>query len=237
MRLQFTKDSRDGTHAQLGAVKYRVRELSVWPDRQVGQTIGVMRERVSEDAQTPEFQQWAWQVCGEGDDVERVGRAFEHVKGVVSFQRDETSAAQLEGEGVDAGDVVEVIIRPLDMKRYVERGVAMGDCDDFSMYLAALLEACNIACSFVTVAADAQAPYQFSHVYVAAYPVVDGVKVRVPLDASHGPMPGWEAEQVVEVQRKQEWSVGNAFGWLMEAVGFGVVGLLVWKAAGMGQER
>jgi hypothetical protein len=218
------------THETLGPVRISVRELGPWPDVQVGTTIGLMRDRAKADAGNDEFKDWAWRVCGIGDDVEKIGRAFDHVKGAMRFQRDEATAAQL--AGVDASDVVEVVIRPLDIKRYIEQGKAIGDCDDFSSYLAALLEACGVPCSFCTVAADGNAPYQFSHVYVVAYPEVDGVRVRMPLDASHGTMPGWEAEQVVSVSRKQEWSVGGAVGWLLEAVGIAAVGLVIWKLAG-----
>lgn len=221
------------THETLGPVRISVRELGPWPDVQVGTTISLMRDRAKADSDNPEFKEWAVQVCGDdsvADDVEKVGRAFDHVKSAMQFQRDETTAAQL--AGVDASDVVEVVIRPLDIKRYVEQGKAIGDCDDFSGYLAALLEAVGVPCSFCTVAADGNAPYQFSHVYVVAYPEVDGVRVRVPLDASHGTQPGWEAEQVVSVSRKQEWSVSGALGWLLEAVGIAAVGLVIWKLAG-----
>lgn len=43
-----------------------------------------------------------------------------------------------------------------------------GDCDDFSMLTAALLEAARIPWEFVTVAADHDSPGRFSHVYVRA---------------------------------------------------------------------
>jgi hypothetical protein len=243
MRMQFTGQSVaavtaavttpmgvESYHDTLGAVRVSVRELGGDPDAQVGITIGVMRERVGQDAGEQEFKEWAVGVCGDGDDIEKVGRAYDHVKSALTFQRDEVNAAQL--QGIDPNDVVEVIIRPVDMKRYVEQGKSTGDCDDFSMYLACLLECVGVPCSFVTVAADAQAPYQYSHVYVAAYPEVDGSRVRVPLDASHGDGPGWEADQVVEVKRKTEWSVGNALGWVMEAVGLALVGWVVWYMAG-----
>ncbi len=75
----------------------------------------------------------------------------------------------------------------------------MGDCDDFSTLLASLLLACEIKCSFVTVAADGMDPYKFSHVYVRAYPN-DGEAIY--LDTSHGPYPGWETSRQF---RKQEW--------------------------------
>jgi hypothetical protein len=228
-------------HGVLGAVRVRVRELGEDPDGQVAGTVGVMRERVQEDVRNPQFQAWARGICGSGDggtgdDLLIVDNAYTHVKGVIRFERDEVNAARISGGGVDPDDVVEVIIRPVDMMEYVKDGKSVGDCDDFSMYLAALLEACGVPCSFVTVAADREAPYQFSHVYVAAYPMVDGgtgggsgERVRIPLDASHGDGPGWEAEQVVTVRRKKEWKVSGCIGSLLEVAGVAVVvGALWW---------
>jgi hypothetical protein len=237
MRLSFTGDTGamplgavESYHDTLGPVRMSVRELGGDPDSQVGVTVGLMRERVKQDAATPEFQQWAQAVCGSGVDSDKVNNAYDHVKSALTFQRDEINASQL--QGVDPNDVVEVIIRPLDMKRYVEQGKSTGDCDDFSMYLACLLESVGVPCSFVTVAADAQAPYQYSHVYVAAYPETGEGRSRVALDASHGAGPGWEADQVVVVKRKTEWSVSNALGWIAEAVGLALVGWVVWQMAG-----
>jgi hypothetical protein len=220
------------THDRLGAVRFSVRELGAWPDAQVGQTIGLMRQRVSEDAQAPEFQQWAGGVCGNGTQLEQVANAYAHTKGSLRFERDELNAARLAGTGINPDDVIEVIIRPLDMKRYVELGLSVGDCDDYSMYLAALLEAVGIPCAFVTVAADATAPYQYSHVYVAAYPHIDGTSIRIPLDASHGSAPGWEAEQAVEVRRKTEWGISGGIAggleWMVGAIGYTLVAMGVW---------
>ena len=39
----------------MGKVKYNVRGMSNDPDSQVGQTLGVMRERVAEDSDNPMF--------------------------------------------------------------------------------------------------------------------------------------------------------------------------------------
>ncbi len=78
------------------------------------------------------------------------------------------------------------------------------DCDGFTSYLAALLIALGVPCSFATVAAHKEDPSIYSHVYVVAYP--NGQ--RVPLDSSHGEYPGWEAPN--EFNKFREWPVNSA---------------------------
>jgi len=174
-------------HAGLGRANYRVHEMGGNPDAQVGQTLGIMRERVLEDSRDPWFVRRAvgLGLVG-GSDWETCERVWGHVKRGIRFQRDEVTGDGVGGWAKD--EVVEVIIRPVDMARYVDMGIATGDCDDFSMYGAALLTALNVGCSFITVAADGRDPRQFSHVYVIAYPNGE----RLALDASHGEYPGWE---------------------------------------------
>ena len=203
-------------HPLLGAGQVTgVMELGVNPDSQVGQTVELMRERVREDAQDPTFREYARQVTQGLTGVAAAETAWQHVKGVVRFHRDEELGNGLSGVIGDeaAGDTVEFIIRPREMAKFVAQGRACGDCDDFSMYLACLLEAVGVPCAFVTVAADERAPNQYSHVYVRAYP--DGETLA--LDSSHGEYPGWE--------------VPNMFGklrvWPMQERGGGLMDLLV----------
>lgn len=210
---------RFGFHSVLGEVQWQERELGPFPDQQVEQTVNIMRRNTRQDSECPEFRVWAAGVCGSGSAWEKVERAFEHTKGVIRFQRDEETGAELQdamGKAVPA-DTIEVIVRPLDVKRYVEQGKAVGDCDDFSSYLAALLRAQGIKTAFVTLAADQEAPGQYSHVYVAAY--VEGE--RVSLDASHGPYVGWEAPN----------KYGKLCEWPVDGVGSGDFGGLVLLAA------
>jgi len=75
-----------------------------------------------------------------------------------------------------------------------------GDCDDFSMLAATMLFIVGIPARFVTVAADRNTPYHFSHVYTQAY--CNGRWIG--FDVSHGPMPGWEYKHVT---RFQVWNV------------------------------
>ena len=228
-----------GNHATLGAVNYQARELGPWPDLQVAGTVDVMRDRAREDAQGEGFKVRAKEIAGAGCQLDRVGNLYEHVQRSIRFSRDEPIAQALNSGGeIDPDDVVEVIIRPVDMAAYIDKGIAVGDCDDFSMYLAALLLANGIGCGFVTVAADERAPGQYSHVYVVAYP--DGV--RVACDASHGEYPGWEVPNAFGKIR--EWGVSGGVG---VGIGIGVTEIVVasvvgsfaawwlWKKAGGGQ--
>lgn len=193
-------------HPVLGNVRFQAHQLAGDPDTQVGQTISIMRERVAQDCADPWFvarakgviDPWAGQ-------VEKTEQVWAHVHGAIKFTRDEATGVRSDGLSIGGGDpnqVVEVIIRPVDMARYIDQGIAIGDCDDFSMYLAAMLKAVGVDCAFCTVAASGQAPNQFSHVYVVAYPELGQ---RVPCDASHGEYCGWEYGQGSE--RRMEWPV------------------------------
>lgn len=197
-------------HPELGVVNYRAMDIGNDPDGQVARTVGVMGERVRQDSQDPQFRQWADGVLGQGSNWEKIQRAFDHTKAGIRFEQDAHIGA---GVGdIPQDELVEVIVRPLDMMGYVQQGNAVGDCDDFSMYCAALLESQGIPCKFVTVAADGRDPNQYSHVYVAAYP--DGE--RVAMDTSHGSEPGWEVPN--RYGKYREWAIGGGPSLLGEFV-------------------
>ena len=216
-----------GEHSTLGPVNYSAMELGVNPDGQVARTIDVMRDRALSDAADSGFKARAESIAGSGTDLEKIERVYTHVKGSIRFQRDEATAQGLINV-LDAGDVVEVIIRPVDMARYVDAGMAAGDCDVFSMYLAGMLNAVGVQSSFVTVAASGQAPDQYSHVYVVAYPIVDGQSVRMALDASHGEYAGWEVPNAFGKLREWPVTVGACAMGFVGTVGASVLG--VWTA-------
>lgn len=172
-------------------------------DGQVEKTIAKMTQLACEDASSPYIQrdaQLAMSV-GRGNPVEGVHRL---VRSRMSFINDDKTAAPYAGLLHGPDDYfVEALTRPRDLSRVIEmKGGASGDCDDFSCYAASLLLALGISCAFVTVAASAASPKDYSHVYVVAY-VGD---VRIPLDCSHGSMAGWECPN--RYGRRKEWPVG-----------------------------
>lgn len=171
-----------------------------------------MRGDVDADAKDPWFKARADGLLSGLSELGKVEAVHAHARGSIRFQRDEAT-----GEGIGAlsfgenDPLIEVIVRPLDMARYVDGRVAVGDCDDFSMYCAALLESQGVPCAFVTVAADGRDPNQYSHVYVAAYPKDwNGNRVRVALDASHGEYAGWEVPN--KYGKRAEWPVEGGLG-------------------------
>ena len=229
--LQF---NNQGTHDHpvYGPVSYLVEDIGWDPDGQVARTLGRMGERVREDRSDPGFCAWCRQVIGaeygELPDMEVVDRAYAHVKSTMTFQRDEVTGAGV--GGYPAEEVVEVIVRPREMAGFVAQGRGMGDCDDFTMYLAGILECYGIPTEFCTVAADQRAPRNYSHVYLVAYPTDDrGIRIRVPLDASHGEYPGWETANTFG--RRTQWPVATTGGF-MGIVGWAMVGVAAWWLAG-----
>jgi hypothetical protein len=114
-------------------------------------------------------------------------------KHFLKFQQDAMLCQVLAGEG----DALEGLFDPRLLIRAVSPA---GDCDDFTMFLCALLQCQGIGWEIVTVAADRGEPGRWSHVYPRA--VVNGR--RLTLDASHGKAPGWEVP-AYDVQRVQVW--------------------------------
>jgi hypothetical protein len=121
---------------------------------------------------------------------------YGYVKRVVRFEDDDKVVCSY----IDPGANAELLITP---ERLLTMPEPKGDCDDFSMLLASLVIASQEICKvyFVTVAADHNAPDEFSHVYVA---------VQLPsqqtfvMDGSHGPWFGWEVQNVF---KKRYWEV------------------------------
>lgn len=178
------------------------------PDEQVAEVIGMMRRYVLEDYRTPA-------VAAEAQaalrlDPNPVRAVFWHVKRQLSFMRDEDQAIPIQPN--HDIPIVEVLVRPVDMAAACGGGGncrRIGDCDDYSMYAAALLLNLGVPVSFVTLAADDANPTRYSHVYLAAYPGGE----RIALDVSHGQYPGWEAPN--RYGKREEWPVtGSLLPWL-----------------------
>lgn len=188
-------------HPVLGRVRYSVVQAPESGDGQTASVIELMARYAREDAKSPDVLQAVQQSKEELPDASPEEQVFHYVRSRVRFVHDEITALPLQTWYADP--IVETLIRPRDM--IALHPFAQGDCDDFSMLVAAMLMAQGIDVAYVTVAADPADPAQFSHVYVASYR--DGR--RIPVDASHGPYAGWEAG---DVYRRQEWPVDDGNG-------------------------
>lgn len=216
-----------------GPVEYSAALTSDDPDQQVADSIGIMRGLVLRDCHSPEIHQdlrSATNDDGMPDPIATCDAIWAYTKSKITFAEDRDTAQPL---GIDSAStpVVETFVPPAWMSRICSDGSCQrtGDCDDFSMYAAALLTAAGIPAKFATVAADSQAPDQYSHVYVVAYP--NGQ--RYPLDCSHGHAPGWEVPNVYG--KRCEWDVqtgatshsSGLMGFLISAA---ILAGLIWGA-------
>jgi hypothetical protein len=210
-------------------LSYRLDRVSDDPDTQVAQVTGMMANLVRLDAHDPYVLADAQAALSDpeahGDPLEA---AFRWVKARMTFVRDEETAEPIQAAmPVSAGEIVEVLIRPRDMSDALRGQHGQGDCDDFTIYGAALLRALGIPVNFVTIAADKRDPSVYSHVYLAAYPAGRG---RVAMDLSHGPRVGWESPVAY---RRREWLIDGPYhGPIAGAAWLGVMALAAAVAAG-----
>lgn len=207
-------------HPVLGAVRYRMTEVSDDPDTQVAEVIGLMRELAIEDSTSPAVCDKARELVNAyGDELEAV---HGYTRGLMQFVSDEATVAPLQA-GYSL-PIVEALIRPVDQ---LAAPRPMGDCDDFTMLAASLLCALDVPVAFCTVAADGGAPDIYSHVYAVAYPTRGKFAgQRVALDCSHGDYPGWETGN--RFGKRREWPVTRA-ACIMPWVGAAVLGLLLYS--------
>lgn len=203
-------------------LRYSVERVPEDSDGQVIATIRKMNEYVCADCKSPSIVYDAQLALSlnPNDPFDSIHR-FVHSR--FRFRNDEEIAQPYEWMLPKAGQqgdyFVETLKRPVDVStEFALTGQPVeGDCDDFSMYCAALLKALGVECAFATVGANAKEPSVYSHVYVVAH--VQGQ--RIPMDCSHGKYAGWEvyppdcgvkfAEwQVVEQQVGFNWGVAAA---------------------------
>lgn len=205
-------------HPQLGRVNAEYTYVEAEGNGEVYATLDLMRRYAVEDAGSPAIQQDAARVrvlAANGDEP-LAHAVWRYVRGRMRFVRDEELVAAA-GTGLTNNPdlpVIEVLVRPVDMSG---GGVAsrVGDCDDYSMWAASILEALGVRWAFVVMAGDARDASRFSHVYVAAYE--DGR--RIAIDASHGQYPGWESDNFLGLREERSGSVDAAgIGWLSVAV-------------------
>lgn len=204
-------------------LNYRVDVLPEDADGQVAATIALMTGYVLEDAQSADVMAAVSQSGANlvSNQVEKLECLYRWVQGHMNFVADENTAAMFGADvGQRDGAVVEVLVRPVDhIDIYQRNGRSSGDCDDYSMLLAAMCLAAWIPVAFVTVAADARDITAYSHVYVAA----DVNGYRVPLDASHGKLVGWEVPNMYG--KRADWPVSGvtALGGPVTVVGMALL--------------
>lgn len=206
-------------HPGFGEVlRYEAIQLPDAPDDQVEQTISLMREYAVQDSAHPLVREDAASALRAYPGLSPEEAVFYWVKNRVGFVRDEVLGSPIPVPP-DA-PLIETLIRPVDMVALCSSSGCRraGDCDDFSMYGAALLTALGRRVCFVTVAADGRDPNAYSHVYLVSYG--DGGE-RFPLDISHGPHPGWETANLYG--KRREWPVGG-----LGAVDLLLVGAGLW---------
>jgi transglutaminase-like putative cysteine protease len=188
---------------QMAYSTVQYRELPDSPDDQVASTIGVMAAYARDDATTPQIQQAAKEAMAEaaagGEAGDPLAAVWSYVRNRMTFVRDDAWSANQTIETHTGLPVIEVVTRPRDVLTW-----GAGDCDCYSTFAASLLLALGVPVRFATIAADPQAPTEYSHVYLVAYPQ-DQARRRVPMDLSHGKYIGWETEN--KFGKLTEWPV------------------------------
>jgi hypothetical protein len=120
---------------------------------------------------------------------------FWYVKHCVKFRQDEATMFRLGfKDEVDFLTAPDVLVRMNDPAE---------DCDGFTMLVASMLTALGVPVAIATVAASADDPTRWSHVFALA--LLPGGRV-LPLDASHGIGPGWMVP-ARDVFRFQAWNL------------------------------
>ena len=166
-------------------------------------TIRAMSRVARECANDPLVVQATGQALSAGAYSQRMAASaiFHWVRSHITFVEDEELMYKQFGIAPAELDKELLIIPPV----LLAMPEPMGDCDCFSMLLASMLLCAGITPYFVTVAADAEEPRKFSHVYVCACLRDEGT--HMCLDAGNRfsmVPPGWEAS---EVTRKAIWAV------------------------------
>ena len=168
------------------------------PDKQTFDTIQQMRSIVRRSVNDPQLIELVKQILkGTNlmDEIEVACKIFAWIKSNIRFVEDSVLSNQYLGANRDPyGE--DFLITPVRLVT-VDR---KGDCDDFSMLAATMLDSIGIECKFVTIAADPRNPNIFSHVYVIA----NVNHSWIGFDTSHGKVPGWEYNKAT---RYQTWNI------------------------------
>ncbi len=200
------------------------------PDTATAQTIAIMSRHVRHAATDGQVQHFAGRavqqfsgmsgLTASNDYAQAAAAAWWWCKLYIKFVHHELILRARLGEA----NHLQGLITPDALVRMAQ---PTGDCAIFSECLAAFLAVYGVPFEFVTVAANPAEPDIFSHVYVYAV-MPDGS--RLPLDASHGPFPGWQVP-TGHTTRRQVW---NAAGEPVADLGARFDGLHHYGLRGMG---
>lgn len=186
-----------------GTVRVQSERMPDDPGAAVAFTIRRMTQYATEDARSPIVQAAVRDACPARGSVVDVCRCiYSWARSHVRFEPDDVKS---EGAGFGSGN--EVLVRPVDLLRMADPSE---DCDGYSMLVVSMLLAArrlfglDIRPSFCTLATRADAPTEFTHVYVFA----DVPGAGFALDASHGPSFGWE--QPNRFRKRKLWPVGES---------------------------
>ena len=188
-------------------------------DAVTAQTVGIMCSYIKDACADPVIRlaaQHALKNYGQdaNDPAMRAWAAFWFVKHQVKFVVDEAPMMRL-----GRPNEQDLLMSPSVLIRMDK---PQEDCDGFTMLGAALLKCLNVPFTIVTIAASADDPSRWSHVFLMAHTG----KQWLPLDMSHGSGPGWivpaahtyrwqcwdENGQPVEIQRPGKHSLHGYVG-------------------------
>jgi len=164
-------------------------------------TIARMGELVRRDQGHPYIQECVEYAVGEksNDQLTMMNQIHRWIKTHIRFVDDSKLVyGWLKRNIADAMDC-EVLVSPA---RLVSMALPQGDCDDFSMLAKVMLEEVGVYSKFVTIKGNPDNPYEWSHVYLAAWN--GNADKWIGFDASHGKYVGWEAKMQWE---KRVWEI------------------------------
>jgi hypothetical protein len=184
----------DRPGAIAGKIRMDRRPAAGETDSDTGETIKLMCEYIRTSAGDPLVRacaDYAWRRFGRGsaDLHMKAWGAYWWVKHCLKFRLDEATMVRVGLPGQQ-----DLLLSPSVLFRMKDPAE---DCDGFSMALASLCSCLGVPVVIATVAADPSDPSRWSHVFPVA--IINGKPL--PLDASHGPGPGW----MVPPERVYRW--------------------------------
>lgn len=168
-------------------------------DTSTQRTVAMMCDYIAQSVGDPVVQQAAAYclnhfAAGRRDPGMLAWAVFWYVKHCVKLRQDEATLFR-----IGARDEFDLLIAPsvlVRMKNPAE------DCDGFTMLCAALCSILGLPVFIATVAVSPDDPSRWSHVFPCS--IVNGA--ILPLDASHGPGPGWMVPRS-RIYRFQAWGL------------------------------